>query len=75
MEETTGSGERVCWVTLLDKLRIMQGDIDSIYDPPYIIGLHQLSARKKILEARQMCAAHTVPCVRVLRRSWDFMVI
>jgi len=69
-EVATGSGEMVCWVAFVDRLRIAQGDVDSVYSSLSVIQAHQ----EKRLQPSQTCAAPTVPYMRILRRSWDFMV-
>ena len=69
-ELTEGSGEKVCWVALLKRLRIAQGDTKKVFDA---------AAVRKIQGegSAQMEQSSSTPVdvrMRILRRSWDFMV-
>ncbi|PMD34405.1 hypothetical protein L207DRAFT_638901 [Hyaloscypha variabilis F] len=68
-ELTEGSGEKVCWVALLKRLRIAQGDTKKVFDA---------AAVRKIQGegSAQMEQSSSTPVdvrMRILRRSWDFM--
>jgi hypothetical protein len=63
-------GEVVCWVPLIDRMRQFQEQLNAIYSFPSILELHDASGKP----IYHMYEAPTVPCIRILKRSWDFMV-
>lgn len=64
-------GEMVCWVTLLERLRLVQGQMNSIYNPPAVLAsLFDPAGANSIIYQKP-----TLQCIRIHERSWDFMVI
>jgi hypothetical protein len=63
-------GEVVCWVPLIDRMRQFQEQLNAIYSFPSILELHDAGGKP----IYHMYEAPTVPCIRILKRSWDFMV-
>jgi len=63
-------GEVVCWVSLIDRMRQFQEQLNAIYSFPSILELHDAGGKP----IYHMYEAPTVPCLRILKRSWDFMV-
>ncbi|KAH8813027.1 hypothetical protein F5884DRAFT_320838 [Xylogone sp. PMI_703] len=71
-EISTGSGEKVCWVSLLKRLRMIRGDIEKVYNTAAIYKPGKQIPNQTSLP-NQICATPAVVCMRILRRSWDFM--
>jgi len=69
-EAIIGGGEVVCWISLIDRMRQFQEQLNAIYSFPSILELHDASGKP----IYHMYEAPTVPCIRILKRSWDFMV-
>jgi hypothetical protein len=69
-EAVIGDGEVVCWVSLIDRIRRFQEQLNAVYSFPSILELHDTSVKPMY----HMYEAPTVPCIRILKRSWDFMV-
>lgn len=66
-----GGGEMVCWVTLLERLRVAQAQINSICNPSTVLAsLSNATGENSIAYQRP-----TLQCVEIYERSWDFMVI
>lgn len=69
-ELTEGSGEKVCWVALLRRLRIAQGDIQRVFEAAAV----QKAQGEGDKQADPMSSTPVGLCMHILRRSWDFMV-
>jgi hypothetical protein len=70
-----GNGEMVCWVALLHQLSKAQGAVKSAFPFRAVVeARHKSALDKSTLPLTQISTAPAAPCVRILRRSWDFMV-
>jgi hypothetical protein len=70
-EISEGSGEKACWVALLKRLRIAQGDMKKAFD----VAAVQKVQREGGAQTRHLSGTPVVVCMRILRRSRDFMVM
>jgi len=70
-EISEGSGEKVCWVALLKRLRIAQGGMKKVFD----VAAVQKVQRQGGAQTKHLSGTPVVVCMRILRRSWDFMVM
>ncbi|KAE9379665.1 hypothetical protein N431DRAFT_478620 [Stipitochalara longipes BDJ] len=68
-ELTEGSGEKVCWVALLKRLRIAQGDTKKVFNAAAVRKVQGDGS----VQADQISSTPVDVCMRILRRSWDFM--
>ncbi|KFY40145.1 hypothetical protein V494_03618 [Pseudogymnoascus sp. VKM F-4513 (FW-928)] len=62
-------GEMVCWVTLLERLRMAQAQMNIIYDPPKVFdSLSNPTGENSVIYQKPM-----LQCIKIHQRSWDFM--
>ncbi|KFY13236.1 hypothetical protein V492_03382 [Pseudogymnoascus sp. VKM F-4246] len=62
-------GEMVCWVTLLERLRVAQAQMNIVYDPPTVFdSLSNPTGANSVIYQKPM-----LQCIKIHQRSWDFM--